>query len=70
MDRVKAKGVATSTENDEKHVQVKKQGCVQARCSPYKLDWLQSLKQIFINVSYTFSQSYSDCSVLKTEPSE
>ena len=29
------------------------------------LDWLQSLKQFFINVSYACSQSNSDCSVLK-----
>ena len=36
---------------------------------PY-LDWLQALKQFFINVSYTCIQSNSDGSVLKTEPSE
>ena len=37
------------------------------------VDWLQSLKQFFINVTlYTCSQSNSDGSVLKhkTEPSE
>ena len=39
-------------------------------CIAVALDWFQSLKQIFINVSsYTCSQSNSDGSVL-TEPSE
>ena len=37
-----------------------------------RVDWLQSLKTFFHQcvISYTRGQSYSDGSVLKTEPSE
>ena len=38
-------------------------GLVVALVSPCSIDWLQSLKQYFINVSYSCSQSNSDGSV-------